>query len=114
MSVRSAPCGAVQNEGNVPDSPAARLPPSTSPTGPELAPIAEANSMAEPGGPAGAARPSFDSAADEALRSLRRALALCVSRAPVQRVYCGLARSPFGHCIISSASVLNQEFSSMQ
>ena len=68
-------CVAVlQNEGSVPDSPA-KLPPSTSPAGPELTPIAEANSVSEPG-PGGLARPSFDSAADEALRSLRQALAL--------------------------------------
>ncbi len=70
----SALCFGVQNEGNMPDSPA-KLPPSTSPTGPELAPIAEANSMAEPGPAGGLARPSFDTAADEALRSLRQALA---------------------------------------
>ena len=59
----------VQNEGNAADA-AAKLPPSSTPDGPELASIAEANPVTE-AGTVGLAQPSVDSGADDALRSLR-------------------------------------------
>jgi hypothetical protein len=61
-------CG-VQNEGNGADT-ASKLPPSSTPAGPELASISEANPVAEAAA-SSIARPSFDSGTDEALRSVR-------------------------------------------